>query len=428
MDGLNKKCYHFSLDRDALSKALDDAQSGVPGLAEWIFEHCPTIFADQPVFVAEKQVARIAQVVQAIESIVAMPAYRTHVLASAPAIARIDPGGPRGVFFGYDFHLSDGRLSLIEINTNAGGAMINTALARAQRSCCSAMDEMLPDGASIDDFERQIIDMFRREWRLADHDRPLGTIAIVDEAPEQQYLFPEFLLFQRLFERNGIKAVICSPADLRWGEGRLWHGTTPVDLVYNRLTDFYLEQPACAALRSAYEQHAIALSPHPQAHALYAQKRLLALFSDDGELQSLGVPDATRELLLQSVPRTEVVVSTEGERLWAHRRELFFKPLAGYGGRAAYRGDKLTRRVWQEILAGGYVAQEFAPPGERCIEDEGTPRTMKYDIRSYVYNGNVQWLAARLYQGQTTNFRTKGGGFASVLHKDIRRKEPVPVS
>ena len=26
----------------------------------------------------------------------------------------------------------------------------------------------------------------------------------------------------------------------------------------------------------------------------------------------------------------------------------------------------------------------------------------------------VQWLAARLYQGQTTNFRTPGGGFAPV--------------
>jgi hypothetical protein len=37
------------------------------------------------------------------------------------------------------------------------------------------------------------------------------------------------------------------------------------------------------------------------------------------------------------------------------------------------------------------------------------------DIRAYVYNGEIQLLAARLYQGQTTNFRTQGGGFAPVF-------------
>ena len=31
-----------------------------------------------------------------------------------------------------------------------------------------------------------------------------------------------------------------------------------------------------------------------------------------------------------------------------------------------------------------------------------------------VYDAAVQWVAARLYQGQTTNFRTPGGGFAPV--------------
>jgi hypothetical protein len=40
---------------------------------------------------------------------------------------------------------------------------------------------------------------------------------------------------------------------------------------------------------------------------------------------------------------------------------------------------------------------------------------MKVDIRNYVYHGRVQLLAARLYQGQTTNFRTERGGFAPVL-------------
>ena len=49
---------------------------------------------------------------------------------------------------------------------------------------------------------------------------------------------------------------------------------------------------------------------------------------------------------------------------------------------------------------------------ERNI-DAATP--LKLDVRNYVYDGSVQLLAARLYQGQTTNMRTPGGGFAPVL-------------
>lgn len=412
IEQLNQDCFCFSLDRAALSQALD-AELGQPGLSALMHERCPSVFAAQPVFVAAPQLQRIAQVVQAIESVVALPAYREQVLSEAPAIARVG-GGPEGVFFGYDFHLAQGRLGLIEINTNAGGAMLNAVLARAQRSCCAAVDTMVPTAASVAAFEQRLVDMFHREWRLAGRTGPLSCIAIVDEAPERQYLYPEFLLFQRLFERHGLKAVIADPAALQWRDGRLWLDDLAIDLVYNRLTDFYLEQPASAALREAYEQQGVVLTPHPQAHALYADKRRLALFSDAARLQALGVPEATRQLLVENVPHTQVVSAADGERLWAARRGLFFKPVAGYGSRAAYRGDKLTRRVWADILAGDYVAQAVVPPGERLIDGDETPQAMKFDLRAYAYAGQVQWVAARLYQGQTTNFRTAGGGFAPV--------------
>ena len=40
---------------------------------------------------------------------------------------------------------------------------------------------------------------------------------------------------------------------------------------------------------------------------------------------------------------------------------------------------------------------------------------LKLDLRNYVYAGRIQLLTSRLYQGQTTNFRTPGGGFAPVF-------------
>ena len=244
--------------------------------------------------------------------------------------------------------------------------------------------------------------------------RPLRSIAIVDEAPEGQYLYPEFVLFQHLFERHGLQAVIAGPEAFTLRDGILWHGELAIDLVYNRLTDFALAEPASAVLRRAYLEHAIVLTPHPQVHALVADKRNLALFSDAARLQALGVPEETQQVLLASVPPTEIVDPAQAERLWRERRKFFFKPFGGFGSRAAYRGDKLTQRVWQEILAGGYVAQALVPPGERVISDAAPSQVLKFDLRAYVYNGQVLWVAARLYQGQTTNFRTPGGGFAPV--------------
>lgn len=412
IERLNRDCFCFTLDPAALGQALD-SELGQEGLADLVRERCPYLFAAQPVFVSAGHVQRIGQVVRAVESVVALPAFRAQVLADAPEIARVGGAGAQGVFFGYDFHLGGSGVRLIEINTNAGGAMLNAVLARAQRSCCPEMEAMVPTRAGAATFEQRLVDMFRREWRLAGHSRPLASIAIVDEAPADQYLYPEFLLFRKLFERHGLQAVIADPGQLAWRDGSLWHGELRIDLVYNRLTDFYLEHASSAALRDAWLQQRVVLTPHPQAHALHADKRLLAIFSSDERLRQLGVPEATRGLLLESVPRTEVVKAAEGDRLWAQRRKLFFKPVAGWGSRAAYRGDKLTRRVWDDILAGEYVAQELVQPGERRLEAAASD-PMKYDLRAYAYGGEVQWLAARMYQGQTTNFRTPGGGFAPV--------------
>ena len=65
------------------------------------------------------------------------PAYRAVVIDWAPASARQD-FGPRGAFMGYDFHMGQHGPALIEINTNAGGAMLNAVLAQAQQACCAS--------------------------------------------------------------------------------------------------------------------------------------------------------------------------------------------------------------------------------------------------------------------------------------------------
>ena len=425
-EALNDGCFCVGLD-DAILRSGVEKESGGSAVFRLLQERCPYIFSALPVFVAEAHLHRMSQVISAVESVVALPAYRDEVLGRAPAVARHDPRGAASVFFGYDFHLAQDRLGLIEINTNAGGALLNLLLGRAQRACCDTIRQLVPAPDAMA-FEAHIVAMFRDEWRAGRPTRPLERIAIIDDTPEEQYLYPEFLLFKQLFERNGWQAVIADPSELNWNNGELQHDGERIDLVYNRLTDFSLEAPASAALCEAYLEGAIVLTPHPQAHALYADKRNLALLTDAGQLAALGVPPSTQEILLANIPRTELVTAGAAERLWASRRQLFFKPGTGFGSRAAYRGEKLTKRVWQEIIEGSYVAQELMAPGQRRNGAEDPAALLKFDLRNYVYRGETQWTAARLYQGQTTNFRTPGGGFAPVYpHAFIARERELVV-
>ena len=165
---------------------------------------------------------------------------------------------------------------------------------------------------------------------------------------------------------------------------------------------------------------------HPRVHALYANKRNLAVLSDAERLRALGVTEDIACTRLSGIPRTEIVDAADAARLWSQRRKLFFKPAAGFGSKAAYQGDKLTKRVWEQILAGDYVAQALVPPGERLIADHQAPLALKFDVRNYVYDGAVQFITARPYQGQTTNFRTPGGSFAPVFTEATPESGPVP--
>ena len=414
-EALNAGCQCVSLDRQALVGALArDPRDGA--LQAMLAESRPHLFADSMAFVSARHVKRMAEVVAAIEEVVGLPAWQDTVLAWAPESAR-RPAKAAGVFLGYDFHLGADGPQLIEINTNAGGGLLNAILGRAQRACCNEVAEAMEamQGSDAADLEARFVEMFRAEWRAERGEATLRSIAIVDEAPQEQYLLPEFLLFQRLFERHGITAWICDPAELvHTGAGLTLHGQ-PVDLVYNRLTDFALEAPASRALREAWFAGSAVITPHPRAHALYADKRNLVLLSDPARLRSLGVGEATIATVVAGVPRTEAVVREQADDFWARRRRLFFKPASGFGSRGAYRGDKLTKRVFEEILAGDYIAQALVPPTERRLEVEGATVDLKMDLRNYVYRGEVQLVTARLYRGQTTNFRTPGGGFAPVL-------------
>jgi hypothetical protein len=406
-DLANAQCACVEVDRPALQAEVE-AVLRAQGLPASLADSHPHLFSSLPIFVAPAQLAAVAEVAGALEHAVALPAYRDAVLAWAPDEARFDPGSPGGLL-GLDFHLTPAAPRLIEVNTNPGGVLINAIVAEAQ-DCCLPELHARKRGRPL---RRAVLDVLLAEWRAQRGDAMLSRVAIVDESPDGQYLYPEFLMFQQLLSEHGIDALVADPSQLEHREHALHLGDARIDFVYNRLTDFALAAPSSRALRTAYLAGDVAVSPHPRAHALYADKRALALLGDGSFLRGAGLGGADVATLTAAVPETRLVTADALDALWADRRHWFFKPAGGYGSRGSYRGDKLTRRVWDDIAQGTYVAQRIVPPSERALPGDGGP--LKVDLRCYAYRGEALLFAARMYQGQTTNFRTPGGGFAPVL-------------
>ncbi len=407
-----------ALDRHRLDRTVMEWSRVVPELPGLLAAR-PHLMAGVALGVASEMFEQIAALVRVIEQVAKQPAWQKMALAGTSSLAQ-RPYAPRGAFMGYDFHLTERGPQLIEINTNAGGAFINALL---QAALGPEHMRPLPEKEQAPFIDR-VAAMFRTEWQLARGATPLSSLVLVDDDPAAQYLYPEFLLFQAMMARTGWQVVVADAQKLAWRDGLLWAAdlnkptkALPVDLVYNRLTDFALSDPAHAALAEALADDGAVVTPHPRAHALLADKRRLVALSDEQTLLALGIDDATRALLLAHVPATILVTDENAAALWNDRRAFFFKPVVGYGSKATYRGDKMTRRVWETVIRPGhYVAQAYAAPALRWVpQGEGARRPLKFDVRAYAYAGEVLLFAARLYEGQTTNFRTVGGGFAPLF-------------
>ena len=317
----------------------------------------------------------------------------------------------KGIFMGYDFHLQNNNENknitpkLIEINTNAGGAFLNLCLLNAIYK---------NDKNNVaDKLANEFVAMFKNEFAIfSNNQKNLQTIAIVDENPSEQFLYPEFEICQKILAKNNIQTIISSPENLSIQNNNLYYNNgIKIDFVYNRLTDFYLRSNAKNnALLTAYQNDFAAISPNPKIYDLYANKNNLINLSNADFLDNLNIDNQSKNILLKHIPKILKVKNNDAEYLWKQRKNLFFKTAEGYGSKAVYRGDKLTKKVFAEIIeSDAYLAQEIIPPSEHLLKNINA--VMKADFRCYCYNGKIQLVAARLYQGQTTNFRTENGGF-----------------
>lgn len=402
LTGLNQSCLCIVLRPGEIGASFaDGAGIGLPASLETTHPH---LFAQTPVYVTEADLAQMLAFAQAMERVAVLPDWVKRETCEQKA-AKV-----YGVFMGYDFHMTSEGPKLIEINTNAGGAFLNLFAAKQFRACCDMLD--MSKFIQPLEAEDNIVEMFIAEWIAAGRTGKPQLIAIVDETPKEQFLYPEFLLAAKLLNDHGIKTVITAPDELSVENGVLQYQGSTIDMLYNRLTDFDLTHHL--HIRNVWEAGNLVLSPDPAVYRRFADKRNLVKLSDRDFLKNVGVEEQDRALIDRIVPKSVVVSSDNAQALWDNRKQYFFKPVSGYGGKAVYKGEKLTRKTWEWIVGQDYIAQEFAVPSQRVVKADGKVGLQKFDVRLYTYRGELLAAAARIYEGQTTNFRTPGGGFAPL--------------
>ncbi len=283
----------------------------------------------------------------------------------------------------FDFHVtSEDKIKLIEVNTNAAFLALGLELYK--------FHEIKTDFSSD-----ALVDMFVQEAQT--YNENLESVTIIDDNPSQQRMLVEFLLYQQIFEKYKI------PCHIKDYKKITETSLNRKDFIYNRYTDFYLNDPSSQNLRDLFNEQKIILSPNPYEYFLLADKQRMLDWQNQTEMP---VPESLLKIYDLGV--------ADREQVWSERKDLFFKPKNSYGSKQAYKGASISRRNFDEFYGPTMIAQDYAQPQEYPVGDQ----SMKYDLRCYAYKGQLQIVIARLYQGQTTNLRTQGGGFTVVDFKD----------
>lgn len=364
----------------------------------------PNAISPHPAPLPYHALYKMRRLVRALYRLQHDPVYLAALQGEVPQISFFDPGYD-AVMMGYDFHLdADGEPHLIEVNTNAGGAIY---------AYKAAFPEADPERSLPGTFPQRYVESFLADYRrfLGDRSATLERLVIIDERPEEQHLYPEMVFFRDYFRQLGIACEVVDPAELEAGvDGVSLHGE-PVGMIYNRHCDFYLESPALVGLRQAYLARTVCLSPNPRAYGLLADKRRLLHFSDQAFLATTALSARARQLLREVVPDCFLMQDRDRDAVWQQRSGLVFKPVSLYGGKGVLMGKSISRKRFDALDPADTLVQELVPPS---LSDGGADGELKTDYRLFVHRNRLIGASARLYRGQLTNLRTPGGGFARV--------------
>jgi uncharacterized circularly permuted ATP-grasp superfamily protein len=251
-------------------------------------------------------------------------------------------------------------------------------------------------------------------------------IAIVDlkGLPTQK----EFELFKEYFEREGYPALICSPDELEFRDGRLRAGEFAIDIVYKRLlVNEYLPIMAqYPALLDAYRAHAVCMVNSFRSKLIH-KKAIFAVLTEARYAYLFSAVERTA--ISEHVPWTRRLRAEKSdyfgqeidllEFVVANRERLVLKPNDDYGGHGISIGWNKDEIRWDEALRtalvnGDYLVQERVPTAREtfpAIKPDGTIEIVEQlvDLDPLLFNGKVRSAFTRLSATELANVSSGGG-------------------
>lgn len=253
------------------------------------------------------------------------------------------------------------------------------------------------------------------------------VIAIVDlkNLPTQH----EFELFRDYFEAKGYDAVICSPDELEFDDGRLYFGSVAIDIVYKRLlvNEYLPIMDQYPALLDAYRAGAICMINSFRSKLIH-KKAVFAVLTN--EKYSYLFNDAEFASIESHVPWTRVFREEKtfyrSEQIdlleWtrANSSKLVLKPNDDYGGHGIYIGWNLSPSEWDNaietaLVDGDYLVQERVKTSREVFpmlfgyEGKIDMVEQLVDLDPLLYNGIVGSAFTRLSATELANVSSGGG-------------------
>jgi uncharacterized circularly permuted ATP-grasp superfamily protein len=252
------------------------------------------------------------------------------------------------------------------------------------------------------------------------------VIAIVDlkDLPTQK----EFELFRDYFEAEGYTALICSPDELEFDNGKLWSKGVAIDIVYRRLlVNEYLpiigEYPA---LFEAYKAGAICMANSFRAKIVH-KKAIFAVLTNENYAELFD--EAELVAIKNHIPWTR---KFREEKTFYYDQEidlveftknnqskLVLKPNDDYGGHGIYIGWVSTVEEWNDAIKlalenGDYLIQERVKTAREhfpMLDSSGNWHMIEQlvDLDPLLFNGKVGSAFTRLSSSELANVSSGGG-------------------
>lgn len=246
----------------------------------------------------------------------------------------------------------------------------------------------------------------------------------------------EFLLFQDYFRANGLDALICSPDDLTYHDGKLHTRQAgrefPIDLVYKRvLTSEFLMRYGDDALAHplvrAYADGKLCMVNSFRAKLLH-KKAIFALLTDDKLHEEFSADE--RSAIARHVPWTRMVregpATYAGETIdllafaRANQARLLLKPNDEYGGKGIVIGWESSPDEWEralhEALQTPFVVQERVEIAYEdypsLVDDQLRIDRRLVDTDPFLFGSDVTGCLVRLSTVTLLNVTAGGGSTA----------------